>query len=169
MIYHILAKRNYHYRNPGLCRVPDALPSALCRTLGKGGFAESRTRRIPALGNELVYRVQDTRHRRTLDKDMFADSAKVTLGKGPSATVIKLTTVSLCRGPRSALGKETSLPSVKYLTLRKELFIECLLWTLGKAYFYFLDFVHQTFCGMFLHYVDLHVSFVDNYNRVFNR
>jgi hypothetical protein len=41
--------------------------------------------------------------------------------------------------------------------------------TLGKAYFYFLDFVAQTFCGMFLHYVDLHVSFVDNYNRVFNR
>jgi hypothetical protein len=41
--------------------------------------------------------------------------------------------------------------------------------TLGKVYFYFFDFVSQTFCGMFLHYVDLHVSFVDNYNRVFNR
>jgi hypothetical protein len=41
--------------------------------------------------------------------------------------------------------------------------------TLGKVYFYFLDFVCQFFCGMFLHYVDLHVSFVDNYNRVFNR
>ena len=48
--------------------MPDALPSAFCRALGKGGFAESRTRRIPALDNELVYRVQDTRHRRTLGK-----------------------------------------------------------------------------------------------------
>jgi hypothetical protein len=80
-------------------------------------------------------------------------SAKVALGKGSSAAVLKPTVVSLCRG--SALGKE--------------LFTECLLWTLGKAYFYFLNFVHQTFCGMFLHYVDLHVSFVDNYNRVFNQ
>jgi hypothetical protein len=44
-----------HYRNPGLCRA-----------LGKGGFTESRTRRIPPLGNELFYRVQDTRYRRTL-------------------------------------------------------------------------------------------------------
>jgi hypothetical protein len=39
----------------------------------------------------------------------------------------------------------------------------------GKVYFYFLDFVSQTFCGMFLHYVYLHVSFVENYNRVLNR
>jgi hypothetical protein len=69
-----------HYRNPGLCRVPDALPSAFCRALGKGGFAESRTWRNPALGNELVYRVQDTRHRQTLGKDMFAECQ--TLSKG---------------------------------------------------------------------------------------
>jgi hypothetical protein len=60
--------------------VPDALPSAFCRALGKDGFAESRTRQIPALGNELVYRVQDTRHRRTLGKDMFAECQ--TLSKG---------------------------------------------------------------------------------------
>jgi hypothetical protein len=48
------------------------LASVFCRTLGKGGFTESRTPRIPTLDNELVYRVQDTRHRRTLGKDMFA-------------------------------------------------------------------------------------------------
>ena len=65
-----------HYRNPGLCRVPDALPSAFCRALGKDDFAESRTRRIPALGNELVYRVQDTRHRRTLGTRQRWRSAK---------------------------------------------------------------------------------------------
>jgi hypothetical protein len=58
----------------------EPLPSAFCRALGKEGFAESRTRQSPALGNELVYRVQDTRHRNTLDKDMFAECQ--TLGKG---------------------------------------------------------------------------------------
>jgi hypothetical protein len=70
----------YHYRNPGLYRVPVSLPSAFCRELGKERFAESRTRQSLALGNELVYRVQDTRHRRTLGKDMFAECQ--TLGKG---------------------------------------------------------------------------------------
>jgi hypothetical protein len=46
-----------HYRNPGLCRVPVALPSAFYRALGKADFAERRTRQSPALGKELVYRV----------------------------------------------------------------------------------------------------------------
>jgi hypothetical protein len=55
-----------------------------------------------------------------------------------------------------ALGKESSLPSVIFRHSAKYIFI-------------FFYFVSQTFCGMFLHYVDLHVSFVDNYNRVFNR
>jgi hypothetical protein len=71
--------------------------------------------------------------------------------------------------PRLALGKEDSLPIVTHLALGKELFAECLIQTLGKVYFYFFDFVSQTFCGMFLHYVDLHVSFVDNYNRDYNK
>jgi hypothetical protein len=133
--------------------VPDSLPSAFSRALGKAAFAESRTRQSPTLGNELVYRVQDTRHRKTFGKDTFADWQ--TLGKGPSAAVLKLTAVSLCRGPQAALGKD--------------LFTECLPWTLGKAHFYFFNFGNQTFCGLFLHYVDLHVPFWDNYNRVFNR
>jgi hypothetical protein len=79
-------------------------------------------------------------------------SAKAALGKGPSAAVLKLTAVSLCRGPRSALGKGASLPSAKYLALDKDLFTECLLWTLGNIYFYFFNFGNQTFSGMFLHY-----------------
>jgi hypothetical protein len=57
----------------------------------------------------------------------------------------------------------TGRHSAKILSLR---FVECHLLTLGKVYFHFLNFVSQTFCGMFLHYVDLHVSFVDNYNIV---
>jgi hypothetical protein len=56
-----------------------------------------------------------------------------------------------------------SLSSVKQLTLGKAFFTECLFWALGKAYFYFGN---QTFCGMFLHYVDPHVPFWDNYNNV---
>jgi hypothetical protein len=40
---------------------------------------------------------------------------------------------------------------------------------LGKAFFaillFFLFFL-QTFCGIFLHYVDLHVPFLHNYNSV---
>jgi hypothetical protein len=96
-------------------------------------------------------------------------SAKEALGKGPSAAVPKLTAVSLCRVPGLALGKEDSLSSAIYMALGKGPFAECLIKTLGKVYFYFLDFVSQTFCGIFLHYVYLHVSFVENYNRVLNR
>jgi hypothetical protein len=71
-----------HYRNPGLCRVPGSSLSAFCRALGKGCFAESHIRQNPAFGKELVYRVQHTRHRKTLDKDLFAEWQ--TLGKGGS-------------------------------------------------------------------------------------
>jgi hypothetical protein len=49
-----------------------------------------------------------------------------------------------------------TLLSVTLLTLGKALFAECHLLTLGKVYFHFFNFVSQTFCGMFLHYVDLH-------------
>ena len=46
--------------------MPVALPSA---ALGKVDFAERRTRQSLALGKELVYRVQDTRHSEALGKD----------------------------------------------------------------------------------------------------
>jgi hypothetical protein len=58
----------------------EPLPSAFCRALDKEGFAESRTQQSSAFGNELVYRVQDTRHRNTLGKYMFVECQ--TLGKG---------------------------------------------------------------------------------------
>jgi hypothetical protein len=61
------------------CRVPASLPRA---ALGKVAFVESCTRQSPTLGNELVYRVQDTQHRKTLGKDTFAECQ--TLGKGGS-------------------------------------------------------------------------------------
>jgi hypothetical protein len=67
-----------HYRNPGLCRVPDALPRA-------------------ALGEFLLSVTSWFTECRTLGTGEL--SAKVALGKGPSAAVIRLTDVSLCRGP----------------------------------------------------------------------
>jgi hypothetical protein len=60
------------------------------------------------------------------------------------------------------------LPSAHQLALGKDSFAECLFWTLGKVCFLFFSFPNQTFCGMFLHYVDLHVPFWNNYNSVFN-
>jgi hypothetical protein len=41
-----------------------------------------------------------------------------------------------------------------------------LCWTLGKVYFIFLSCVNQTFCGMFLYYVDLNIPFWHNYQSV---
>ena len=143
---------NYHNRNLGLCRVPfighstkEALPRAAlgevllsvtswfteCRTLGTGKL----------LAKTCLSSVKY--------------SAKVALGKGPSATVLQLTDASLCRGPRVGTRQRT-LYRVSYVDTRQNIFL-------------FLNFVHQTFCCMLLHYVDLHVLFVENYNRVFNQ
>jgi hypothetical protein len=89
-----------HYRNPGLCRVPAALPSAFYRTLGKEDFVERRTRQRPALGKGLIYRVRDTRHSQALAKNCFAESQA--LGKDGSrqravSGRLQLTAVSLYR------------------------------------------------------------------------
>jgi hypothetical protein len=66
-----------------------------------------------------------------------------------------------------ALGKEATLLSIPCLTLSKECFTECHFWMLGKYFFIFFSFPNQTFCGMFLHYIDLHVPFLHNYKSVF--
>jgi hypothetical protein len=121
--------------------VPAALSSAFYRALGKEDFAERRTRQSPALGKELIYQVHDTRHNQALGKD--GSRQRAVSGR------LQLTAVSLCRA--SNIWHSA-----------KKVFAE-----LGKAYFYFFNFGYQTFCGMFLHYVDLHVPFWDNYNSVF--
>jgi hypothetical protein len=55
--------------------------SALCQVFFIGQyFVECRTRQNPALGNEHVYREQDSRHRNTLGKNLFAECQ--TLGEG---------------------------------------------------------------------------------------
>jgi hypothetical protein len=117
--------------------------------------------------------VQDTRHRKTLGKDKFAEWQ--TLGKGgtrqravsgrskadgrqplPRAEGRHWAKWFLCRVPNTWHSAKNSLPGVFCGHSAKHIFI-------------FLNFVHQTFFGMLLYYVDLHVPFVDNYNRVFNR
>jgi hypothetical protein len=60
-----------------------------------------------------------------------------------------------------------TLPSATQFTLGKEFFAECLLWALGKVHFYFFYFPNQTFCGMFLHYVDLHIPFLGQLKKCF--
>jgi hypothetical protein len=138
-----------HYRNSALCRVPAALPSASAfyRALGKADFAERRTRQNPTLGKDLIYRVRDTRHSPALGKD--GSRQRAVSGRR------QLTAVSLCRVPHIGHSANDALPSAFSRHSAKYIFI-----------FYF---VSQTFYGMFLHYVDIYLSFVDNYNRVFNR
>jgi hypothetical protein len=69
-----------HYRNPGLCRVPAALPSAFYRALGKvlrsvnSLFTERRT-----LGT--------SKHSAKTALPRVKHSAKMDLGKGPLAAV----------------------------------------------------------------------------------
>jgi hypothetical protein len=134
-----------------------SLPSAFCRALGKEAFAEYHTRKSPALGNELVYRVQDSRHRNTLGKDIFAECQ--TLGEGGSrqrvvSSRLWLTDVSFSSRAESWHSAKKLLCRVPSLGTRQSIF-------------FIFYFANQTFCGMFLHYVDLHVPFWDNYNSVF--
>jgi hypothetical protein len=52
------------------------------------------------------------------------------------------------------------------LTLGKSVFCRVSFLTLDNVYFYFFSLSHQTFCGLLLHYVDLHVRFWHNYKSV---
>jgi hypothetical protein len=139
------------------------------------GTRQRRLCRVPhsvKLGSRqrALYRVLNTRHRTTLGKDNFAECQ--TLGKGGS----RQTTVS---GHPKADGRQ-SLPRANGWHSAKRFFAEChIVGTRQKKLcrvssldtrqsIYIFYFVSHNFCGVFLHYVDLHVSFVDNFNRVFN-
>jgi hypothetical protein len=149
---------NNHYRNPGLCRVPASLPSA---ALGKvlrsvtRQFTECRT-----LGT--------AKHSAKSTLPRGKHSAKTALGKGPLAAVCSWRPLVFAEGRKQTLGKADSLSSVKYLALGKECLCRVSYVDTRQSIFLFFYFGHQTFCGMFLHYVDLHVPFWDNYNSVFN-
>jgi hypothetical protein len=97
-------------------------------------------------------------------------SVKGALGKGPSAAVPKLTAVSLCREPTVGTRQRGFFAECQIVGTRQSSLCRVSSLDTRQSIFLFLFcFCPQTFCGMFLHYVDLHVSFLDNYNRVFNR
>jgi hypothetical protein len=78
---------------------------------------------------------------------------------------LKLTAVIFAESRDLTLSKVATLTSASSPTLYKPYFAECPRMTLGKVYFVF-SFSNQTFCGMFLHYIDLHVPFWHNYKSV---
>jgi hypothetical protein len=138
-----------------------SLPSA--RT-----FAEcflSGTRQSPALGNDLVYRVQDTRYIITLGKDNFTECR--TLGKdGARQRVVsgrpKMMAVNLCRGSKEGTRQRGFFADCQLDDTRQRPLYRVPFFGTRQSTFLFFNFGNQTFCGMFLHYVDLHVPFWDN-------
>jgi hypothetical protein len=115
-----------HYRNSGLCWVLGSLSSAFYRTLSKEDFTKHRTQQSTALGKELFYRVRDTQHRGTLDKDCFAERQTLDKDSARQRSVsgrLKLTVVSLCRGPKAGTRQSRSLPSVFFGHSAKHIFI----------------------------------------------
>jgi hypothetical protein len=109
-----------------------------CRSLGKEFFAKCRTRQSYTLSNIPVYREYDTQYR-------------LTLGKGHQQPSIADGRY-LCQAPDIAT-RQTMLCRVSTLDTRQSIFL-------------FFPFSNQTFCGLFLHYVDLHVPFWHNYKNV---
>jgi hypothetical protein len=136
--------------------------SALCWVLFVGHSAK-KPLSSAALGKVLLSVMTAFTKSRALSIEIH--SAKAALGKGPSAAVYSWRPLGFAERWPLALGKEASLPSVNRLTLDKECFAECHPRTLGKVYFIFF-FSQPNFCGMFLHYVDLHVPFWHNYKSV---
>jgi hypothetical protein len=153
-----------------LCRC-----SALCRVLFVGHSAKKHLLSA-ALGKVLFSVTNSFAESRTLGKELHSTkislssakhSAKAALGKGPSAAIYNWRPLAFAERRALSLGKEASLPSVNRLTLGKKCFAECHSWTLGKLFFFLFSFPNQTFCAMFLHYVDLHVPFWHNYKKCF--
>jgi hypothetical protein len=93
-------------------------------------------------------------------------SAKGALDKGSSAVVPKLTAVSLCREPTVGTRQRVLFAECHIVGTRQRRLCRVSSLDTRQSIFLFFYFVSQTFCGMFLHYVNLYVSFVDNYNRV---
>jgi hypothetical protein len=86
-------------------------------------------------------------------------STNMALDKELSTAVYSCRLSAFAEGRKPALGKADSLPSVKYLALGKEGLYRVSSVDTRQSIFLFFYFGHQTFCGMFLHYVDLHVPF----------
>jgi hypothetical protein len=145
----LFIKENYNiqnnYQNSAICRVPSSLPRTIYRALDKTYFAECHTRHNIALGEECFCWELNTRYKTSHDKN------------GLSAKRRQLMSVNFTECSRQTLGKVTSLASVLGRHSTKNLFVECLLLTLGKLYIF--PFFTKLFCGVFLQYIDLYVQF----------
>jgi hypothetical protein len=113
------------------------LPNAFFRALGEV-FAECHTRQSPTLGNAHVYRERDSRHTKTLGKDLFTECQA--LGEGRrSAKGRQQPSIAddryLCR--ESGFGTRQSSYFAECL---KPYFAECRMMALGKVYFSFFLF-----------------------------
>jgi hypothetical protein len=130
-----------------------ALPSAFYQALGKVlllvmiAFTESRT-----LGKG--------RHSAKITLPSAKHSAKPGAQQRAVSSRLYLTVVIFAECRALTLRKEYTLPSVLRLTLGRACCAESHSWTLDKVYIF--SFPNQTFCDMFLHYVDLHIPFWHN-------
>jgi hypothetical protein len=133
----------------------------LCRVIFIGHSAK-QTLPSTALGNVLrsvkswfteCRTLGTTKHSAKTALPSVKHSANMALSKGPLAAVYNWRPSVFAECQISGTQQTVSLPSVLCRHSAKHIFI-----------FYF---GYQTFCGMFLHYVDQHVPFWDNYNSVF--
>jgi hypothetical protein len=149
---------------------------------GGGDARGSRRRRLRVRESEENEKIRRRRGRDLLSFTSLPSARDLALGKDFFNLKIFFTECpvtgtrqrSLCRVPSNKHSTkvcfrvfENSLPSVSRLTLGKAYLSSVIPWALDKVYIYIFYFGNQTFCGMFLHYVDLHVPFWDNYKSVF--
>jgi hypothetical protein len=127
----------YHYRNPALCRVLGALPSIFRRALGKVLLS------VTTMFTE----------NRTLGTEKH--SANGNTWQRVVSRRLKLTAVIFAESRVPPFDtRQSKLCRVFSLDTRQSIFL-------------FFYFANQTFYGMLLHYVDLHVPFCHNYKSVF--
>jgi hypothetical protein len=95
-------------------------------------------------------------------------STKTMLGKRVVSDCLQLTAVSLCRGPKVGTRQSRFFAECQISGTRQRGSLPSAFSGHSAKHFFIFYFRNQTFCGTFLHYVDLHVPFWDNYNNVFN-
>jgi hypothetical protein len=160
---------SHHYRKQALCRVPRDLPSVIYRALDKIVFAECHSWRKTTLDTDIFCRVRNTRHIMTLGKEIFAECQ--TLGE------MRRTTKSrqqpsigdgryLCRVSRDDTRQTYLFAECSLLSTRQTYILPSVFSDTRQSIFLFFSFSHQTFCGVFLQYVDLHIQFWHNYQNV---
>jgi hypothetical protein len=113
--------RSQHYRNPRLYRVSASLPSAFYReTLPSAALGKVRLS-VTRLFTE--HRTLGTgQHSAKTCLPSVKHSTKKALGKGPSAAVLKLTAVSLCRETRTGTQQRGFFAECRILgTLQRRL------------------------------------------------